>query len=225
MPKLILSFKGRALYTHNSDEDEILIGREPDCDLPIDSLSIGPKHARIRRIEGGGYELNDVDDGFPVLLNGNRLALRAELKSGDQFEVGKYTLEFSDDADEEPRLSVPMGNNTAGGASAEAEDDQLAYIQVCSGPMIGRVVSLRRAVTRLGHVGMHDLIVTRRHESYRLSMLEPAHKVVVNGHLLPADKQLALDERLDLRIDGVRVRFFGGKPSEEAEPSKGPAPA
>ena len=85
--KLILSNAGPP-QEFELTRSEIIIGREPSVDLPIPSPAVSRRHARLIR-EGAGYALEDLGSSNGTFLNGERLAGRRLLKSGDQIRLGQ----------------------------------------------------------------------------------------------------------------------------------------
>jgi pSer/pThr/pTyr-binding forkhead associated (FHA) protein len=69
MPKLTLSFKGHVIDVFHLEKDETCIGRDEGCDIYIDSLAIAPRHALIRQHNEDEYQLEALDQAFPVQVN------------------------------------------------------------------------------------------------------------------------------------------------------------
>ena len=73
---------------------ETTIGRAESCDIGLfGDPSIEKLHARIIR-EGERWVLRDADTPSGTLLNGQRLAAPAALRSGDRIRVGGSVLSF-----------------------------------------------------------------------------------------------------------------------------------
>lgn len=74
------------------ENERTTIGRDSDCDIVVDDITVSKSHAEIRR-RGGSYVL--VDGGS---LNGtylNRLPVdTAELHEGDEIWVGKARFTY-----------------------------------------------------------------------------------------------------------------------------------
>ena len=95
MAKLILSFKGLLLSVHHLDERPMTIGRDPACRIAVDSLAIAPRHAELVSSDAD-FLLLALDPDYPVLLN-NEQVDQASLHHGDEIQLGKHTLSFSND--------------------------------------------------------------------------------------------------------------------------------
>jgi pSer/pThr/pTyr-binding forkhead associated (FHA) protein len=215
MSKLTLSFKGRLLSIyHLEDAQPVTVGRDTDCQLCIDSLAIAPRHAELMPTDTG-WLLLSLDPGFPVLLNDAQVD-QASLHHGDTIQLGKHTLSFSEDTLElgpiPPREEPTATREETGSQNAEvAEEAVPAYLQVQSGPQIGRVIVLRRSVTRLSRLGIEDVIVTRHGDTYRLARLGRKQRVKINEESMDAD-DATLTNNGTIEIGPVRLRFFLAEP-------------
>jgi pSer/pThr/pTyr-binding forkhead associated (FHA) protein len=203
MAKLILSFKGLLLSVHHLDERPMTIGRDPACRIAVDSLAIAPRHAELVSSDAD-FLLLALDPDYPVLLN-NEQVDQASLHHGDEIQLGKHTLSFSNDTLELARR--PAADRARPPAGGE-EDPVPAYLQVQSGPQIGKVVVLRRAVTRLSPVGAKDVLVTRRDNAYHLSRLDGDKPITVGGAALVGDADVALRHNDVIEIGTTRFCFF-----------------
>lgn len=67
--------------------DELVIGSDPDCDIPLHGESVSPRHARVV-LSGGAVCLEDLGSQGGTSLNGAAVAQPAVLRSGDQITVG-----------------------------------------------------------------------------------------------------------------------------------------
>jgi hypothetical protein len=205
MATLTLSFKGRPLSVHQLDERPMSIGREAGCRIPIDSLAVAPKNAEVMPTEMG-FLLLALDPDYPVYLNDEQVD-QATLQHGDRIRVGKHTLSFSAHRLEPPPPNA--GIDTPGLEPAEVDPGTLtAYVQLQSGPQIGRILVLRRAVTRLSHLGAEDLIVTRRADGYYLSRLEGRTPFRVDGMTLDDAAEVPLVNGSLIELGDGRLRFF-----------------
>jgi hypothetical protein len=205
MATLTLSFKGRLLAVHHLDERPTSVGRDADCRIPIDSLAVAPRNAEIMTTETG-FLLLALDPDYPVFLNGEQVD-QASLHHGDTIQVGKHTLGFSEDS-LQPAAPLP-GMDIPGLEAADVDPATLtAYIQLQSGPQIGRIVVLRRSVTRLSHAGAHDLIVIRRKEGYHLSHLQGRTPFRVDSKTIQGDGEARLQNGSLIEFEDVRLQFF-----------------
>lgn len=67
-------------------KEELVIGREPDCDIVIPDRQVSRAHARLHRVEGG-FELEDLGSKNGTHLNGLPVEGRTRLQDGDLIQV------------------------------------------------------------------------------------------------------------------------------------------
>lgn len=68
------------------------IGRAPEQDIVLPSLTVSRRHCRIDLDDHGRYHLDDAGSLNDTLLNGEPVRGRAELNDGDQLTVGLHVL-------------------------------------------------------------------------------------------------------------------------------------
>lgn len=87
-------------------DDEMVIGREPDQDIPLvmDTM-VSRTHARVVR-SGGKIWLEDLDSSNGIVVNGKPIAGRVELAPGMIFRVGLTDLRF--ESGPTPRLEETL---------------------------------------------------------------------------------------------------------------------
>ncbi len=74
------------------DKEAVVVGRAPQCDIPVLDLRASRSHCRIER-HGSQYLILDMGSQNGTLLNGN-LVDRAALKAGDWIGVGGARIWF-----------------------------------------------------------------------------------------------------------------------------------
>jgi Inner membrane component of T3SS, cytoplasmic domain/zinc-ribbon domain len=74
------------------DSDVIQVGRHPDSQIFLDDITVSRRHSEIRR-EGSSFSLHDVGSLNGTYVNRERVDT-AELRSGDEIQVGKFKLVF-----------------------------------------------------------------------------------------------------------------------------------
>lgn len=74
-------------------EPRCVLGRHPDCDVPIDQLDASRHHAQIVCV-GGEYFLEDLHSRNGTWLNRQRVKKREKLAEGDNIRISETTLEF-----------------------------------------------------------------------------------------------------------------------------------
>jgi hypothetical protein len=218
MSKLTVSFKGHLLSVHHLEEQPVTIGRDSDCPLRIDSLAIAPRHAELVPT-GTGWILLSLDPGFPVLLN-NAPVDQASLHHGDTIRLGKHTLSFSEDSQAFALLPQrvepePAPEEPGGGLTQPEQHGALAYLQVQSGPEIGRVIVLRRRITRLSRLGIEDVLISRGGDGHRLTRLNSARRIKVDDRAIEED-DVPLSHKSVIEVERLRLCFFAGDARETA---------
>ncbi|MCG7985616.1 MAG: FHA domain-containing protein [Candidatus Thiodiazotropha lotti] len=211
MPKLTLSFKGRVIDVFHLETDSTKIGRDPDCAIAIDSLAIAPVQATITE-SGDVYRLEAEDEAFPVLVNHAKTE-EINLHHGDVIQIGKHTLTFAEDvmelgadltlspaaADEQPQAETED-------ESEENEEASSSVLQIVNGDNFGRIISLHRHMTRIGHTGGDCAMIARREEGYYISFLEGINPPTVNKQPLADQGQLLNDGDL-IEVGGTQMQF------------------
>ena len=75
------------------DEPLVTAGRHPDSVIFLDDITVSRRHAEIRLLAGGGYEVADVGSLNGTYLNRERVET-APLKDGDELQIGTFKLLF-----------------------------------------------------------------------------------------------------------------------------------
>jgi sigma-B regulation protein RsbU (phosphoserine phosphatase) len=76
--------------------DSLLIGRQEDVSIYLDSLAVSRQHARIER-HGGEYYIEDVGSSNGTFLNGKRIAGATLITEKDVLQIGPYVLRLRPD--------------------------------------------------------------------------------------------------------------------------------
>ncbi|GAB4358783.1 MAG: FHA domain-containing protein [Methylohalobius sp. ZOD2] len=198
MAKLTVSFKGKLVRAHQFDSGVVTVGRDPDNTICIDSLAIAPKHLIIDLEHPDGPQLMREDERFPVEVNGHAIE-RQRLASGDVIHLGKHTLHYV----------AEKAGASGGDIQAKMPPKQVeASLQILNGKNIGRVIPLKRALTRLGSDGC-IAVIARRQNGHFLSSLEGGDQIKVNGDPLGA-RTLLLNPGDRLTIAANFFIFHGG---------------
>jgi pSer/pThr/pTyr-binding forkhead associated (FHA) protein len=74
------------------DTDVTEVGRHPDSAIFLDDITVSRRHAELRR-SGNAFSLNDVGSLNGTYVNRERVE-QAELRSGDEIQIGKFKLVF-----------------------------------------------------------------------------------------------------------------------------------
>lgn len=111
--KLTLALGGRTLERYEFDKPLIRVGRNDDCDIPVDNLGVSRYHAEVIH-KDGFYLLRDLQSNNGTFVNGRRVTTHA-LNDGDEISIGKFSLTFSG-------VSIDIGANPADGSSVDDDE-------------------------------------------------------------------------------------------------------
>lgn len=75
------------------DEPLVTAGRHPDSVIFLDDITVSRRHAEVRQLEGGGYQVTDVGSLNGTYLNRQRVE-EAVLHDGDELQIGTFKLLF-----------------------------------------------------------------------------------------------------------------------------------
>jgi serine phosphatase RsbU (regulator of sigma subunit) len=78
------------------DRDRAVIGRNSDCDVPLDVAAVSRRHAAIVR-EQEHFFVEDLESRNGTFLNDERVVKRAPLRDGDQLLICGQTFRFHGD--------------------------------------------------------------------------------------------------------------------------------
>jgi hypothetical protein len=81
--------------TFSLSKNDVIIGRDINTDIVINSAEVSRRHARLR-LEGGGYVIEDLGSTNGTFVNGQRLTGRHLLRPGEAINLGEaVTLSFT----------------------------------------------------------------------------------------------------------------------------------
>ena len=92
-PTLVVrSGGGRAGEHFPLKEENITVGRSPDCDIFLDDVTVSRRHALVKQ-SNEGFLIEDQGSLNGTFLNRRRIE-SAPLEDGDEVQIGKYKLTF-----------------------------------------------------------------------------------------------------------------------------------
>lgn len=77
------------------DEDDVIVGRSPECDIQLSLDNVSRRHARIIYFNEE-YHIEDLESTNGVYVNGIRVA-RCILRNQDQIEMGNVKILFNEE--------------------------------------------------------------------------------------------------------------------------------
>ena len=92
-PALVVrSGGGRAGEHFLLQQENITVGRSPECDIFLDDVTVSRRHALVKQATGG-FLIEDQGSLNGTFLNRRRIE-SAPLEDGDEVQIGKYKLTF-----------------------------------------------------------------------------------------------------------------------------------
>lgn len=86
--------------------DSLLVGRQEDADIFLESLAVSRQHARIL-CHGGEYFVEDVGSSNGTYVNGRRISGPTPLSENDTLQIGPYVLNLRPDPPAPPN-TLPL---------------------------------------------------------------------------------------------------------------------
>lgn len=208
MAKFTVFFKDKVIQSQIFESGVVRIGRDDTNDLIIDNLAIAPAHA-VAVIKEDSCSIKQLNDEFPLIINDeeNKDTL---LKNADTLTLGKHTIVYNetesittDIIGHEEITDVKILNKRIK-QSLKIPD---ANLQVLDGQHIGRVLPLKKSMTRIGQSNSGIAVISRRKNGYFISSLEGEPNIIINKEPL-ADKTVNLKSNDMVIIDNVSMQFF-----------------
>ncbi|NOQ16295.1 MAG: FHA domain-containing protein [Methyloprofundus sp.] len=210
MAKFTVFFKDKPIHSSIFESGVVHIGRDETNDVAVDSLAIAPAHAAVI-IRDTNSIIKQLNTEFPLIINGEQLK-ECALKNGDSIIIGKHRIVYSStETIVEPPTPIFGQNSNEKDFHEDLLDntnDALeANLQVIGGKHIGRLIPLKKNMTRLGRNGTGIIIITRRKEGFYVSTLEPDDSIKIND--IPLGNQTVLLKDNDvILIDSLPMQFF-----------------
>ncbi|MBL8422629.1 MAG: WG repeat-containing protein [Candidatus Accumulibacter phosphatis] len=95
MARIVISLGNKVFKERNLDKEVITLGRDASNDIQIDNLAISNSHLKIVTSDSGSV-LIDLDSTNGTAVNGKKISQHS-LQDKDIVQVGKYTIQYSDD--------------------------------------------------------------------------------------------------------------------------------
>jgi pSer/pThr/pTyr-binding forkhead associated (FHA) protein len=207
MAKFTVYFKDKAIQSGLFESGVVHIGRDETSDLVVDSLAVAPAHA-VAIIKDGTCVIKQLNDKFPLLVN-NRQMKECHLENNDVINIGKHYIVYS------TAETVVPASPTTQNPDLKSLNEKLinsvklpdANLQVMNGEHIGRILPLKKAMTRLGHEGAGVVVIARRKDGYFVSALQGHEGLVVNNEPL-GDRTVKLNNNDVIVVDKTPMQFF-----------------
>lgn len=207
MAKFTVYFKDKAIQSGIFDAGVVHIGRDETNDLVVDSLAVAPAHA-VAIIKDDTCVIKQLNDKFPLLIN-HRPIKEGHLEHNDVINIGKHDIVYTSTESMAPKSPVSknpdvLALNEKLESSVKLPD---AKLQVMNGEHIGRILPLKKAMTRLGREGAGIVVIARRKDGYFVSALQGHDGLLINNEPL-GDRTVQLNNHDMLVVDRTPLQFF-----------------
>ncbi|MGR8929247.1 MAG: FHA domain-containing protein [Gammaproteobacteria bacterium] len=212
MAKFTVYFKDKPIFSGIYDSGVVHIGRDDTNDLVVDSLAVAPAHA-VAVIKDGACIIKQLNEKFPLLVN-NQTTKEWSLKNNDVINVGKHSIMYNTtETFHETQAATSI--SSSGDVAVHGLNDKLELggkqlegkLQVMDGPHIGRILSLKKSMTRLGHEGGGVIVIARRRDGYYVSALQGHESLKINKEPL-GDRTVLLQNNDVVEVDKMPMQFF-----------------
>jgi predicted component of type VI protein secretion system len=95
MAKVSIFFNGAQQKEVLLDKDQMVIGRDPSCQIHLDNLGISRSHCQVLR-KGDSFIVQDLKSSNGTFVNGQKVG-EHYLNDKDVISFGKFELRFSKD--------------------------------------------------------------------------------------------------------------------------------
>ncbi len=208
MAKFTVYFKDKVIQSHIFDPGIVRIGRDETNDLIIDNLTVAPAHAVVI-IKEDSCVIKQLNDEFPLFIN-NEKSKETLLQNNDKISVGKHSVVYNTTESVTPVKNSNSASKDVASLNTKLEEKIKipdANLQVMDGQHIGRVLPLKKSMTRFGHNGADVGVISRRKDGYFISSLDGDPKITVNQTPL-GDKTISLNNNDVVVIDSISMQFF-----------------
>ena len=209
MAKFTVYFKYKAIDSYLFENGVVHIGRDETNNIIIDSLAVAPAHAAAI-IRDKTCSIKQLNDDYPLIINGQKIK-ECELNDNDAITIGKHDIIYnsgeSDNAESEFENTLGYKQSSLVHDVDNEGHSTTASLQVMNGQNIGKVLALKKAMTRLGSNGSGVVAIAKRKEGYFVSALENTGAIAVNNVPIE-DRYIKLNNNDVLTINSVSLLFF-----------------
>jgi hypothetical protein len=213
------------------DQDVVTIGRDPGCEVTLDSMLVSRRHAEVRRNDAI-LAIVDLNTSNGTFVNGKRVSGLTLLNDGDRIGLGKFQVHVHA-ATARAFGSLPdmpvgdEGDDRLGGMTLQIAPDMARRAAEDAGRVKGYVILPRKGATELrllvaesflvGKGADCDLslggwfvpkkvaLIVRGSDRYSLFNLSDSPKVLINNK--PVTGRVALGDNDRIELYGHRIMF------------------
>ncbi len=212
MAKFTVFFKDKPIHSGIYESGVVHIGSDDSNELVVDSLAVAPIHAVVV-IKGDLCVIKQLSDKSPLQIN-NQSVKEWNLQNNDIINIGKHNIVYNTtESVIPPDPAKEMSTNQDSDLFAlnqmldQNPKQPEGNLQVMDGPHIGRILPLKKAMTRLGHDGASVVVISRRKDGYYVSALQGSDHLSVNKQPL-GDRTVLLKHNDVIEIDSTPMQFF-----------------
>jgi predicted component of type VI protein secretion system len=123
-----------------------------------------------------------------------------EIKRGDEISIGKHVVSYRWENAASDKLPSTMNE-------AIPRNVQNGWLQVLSGPKMGRTMQLNKTRFRIGSSDTHGAMITSRDDGYYLASLDNTRSVKVDNHNI-GDTSVNLQDGNTIQVGDMEMLFF-----------------
>jgi serine phosphatase RsbU (regulator of sigma subunit) len=149
MSKLVM-LQGGQSTPYDLTDDEVVLGRHPDCGIQLPSNMVSRRHARVFK-QGDNFAIEDLESGNGTFVNGTRIDSSTVLGHDARIKLGPILLRFESD-------KAPAANTTStavSAATAAATQTGEFALDIISGDSDG--ATIMGSVENVSGFGMLDV--------------------------------------------------------------------
>lgn len=226
MAKVLLKFKDAVLKEVLLEKEITTIGRKNDNDIVIDNIGVSGFHARIVK-EDEYFILEDLNSLNGTFVDGKKIS-KAVLNNGDVILIGKHTIDFVAEAQDQPARPSVRGISMNETMVIDPRDQEkilaatekleaLGGFIIIEGSTDMSEYELRERVTTIGKDDSAAIrlkgffapkvaaLVNRRREGYFIS---PSGKKPLKINGTEVNQRYDLKDGDIVEVAGVKMQFY-----------------
>lgn len=164
---VLLLLTGPAAGQRHEVVTELIVGRSPSCDIPLDDSKVSRRHAKIS-LEDGQTKVVDLGSRNGTVVNGEKIEAEAVLLPGDRVQVGDTTVLF------EPPVRASLSEREATGELSSQLVEELL-------PAVGPEAGLYHAGVALLSATSEAMVLRRAAEELARSVSAERAAALLGG--------------------------------------------
>ncbi|HEX2697016.1 MAG TPA: FHA domain-containing protein [Anaerolineales bacterium] len=92
--RLEIRTRNREAIARSFSQPEVMLGRDPSCDLRLDDETVSARHAKLS-YHHGQWWVEDLESTNGTKLNKEKLSIATVLAAGDEIKCGKVRVDVS----------------------------------------------------------------------------------------------------------------------------------